>query len=116
MEKKYINTTEFFKESRLHPVVKLLLHCREELEYAKSIKGDVEKGTVSINMPVTGAFRLVDRLWRTFVYGGLSFDKLVFSPHYCSSKNEAPVNYVSILLQVNEQLEENKLQILIKRR
>ena len=116
MEKIYNNATDFFKESRLHPVVKLLLHCREELEYAKSIKGDVEAGMVAVNCPVHVAFRLVDHLWRAFVYGGLSFDKLIFDPHFQNTNNVAPANYVSVHLWVKEHPEDNQLKFYFNRK
>jgi len=116
MEKRYSCATDILKESRLHPVVKLLLHCREELEYAQGITGDVEAGKVSIKVPVHVAFRLADHLWRAFVYGGCSFDTLIFDPHFRNTNNVAPAHYVSIHLTVKEHREDNQLKFYFNRK
>ena len=115
MEKVYNNATTFLMESKLHPVVKLLTYCQNELILAKSIKGDVEEGKVTIVCPTWLAFRLADRIWQVFVYCGRSFDKLIIDPRYKTNSNIAKVNYVALHLSVKNDQKENRLNIYFKR-
>lgn len=115
MEKQY-NESSLFEESKLHPVVKLLTFCREELQYAISIKADVEKGTATIICPVALAFRLAHKIWQTFVYRGYGFDRMIVKPNYKSSNNVAKVRNVTLSLVVNEQPEDNHLNFYFSRK
>ena len=115
MEKQY-NETSLFEESKLHPVVKLLTFCREELGYAVSIKADVEKGTATIVCPCPLAFRLAHKIWQVFVYRGYGFDRMIVAPHYKSANNVAKVKNVALHLVVNDKPEDNHLEFYFSRK
>jgi len=115
MEKKY-SPLDILQESKLHPLVKLLTFCREELGYAISIKADVEKGTATIKCPVMVAFKLVHKIWQTFVYRGYGFDRIIVDPAYQQSKNVARVRNVMLHIVVNNKPEDNHLGVYFSRK
>ena len=112
----YITATSLMTAGTIYPIVKLMRACREEVEMAHAIKGDIEKGHLSLKVTPQCAFRFIDKLWRAFEYQGLSFDSIIIDPICSFSHNISELKNVVLHISVKQNAKDNRLKFYINRK
>ena len=113
MDKTYNGVTDFFNESHTYPVVKLILEIREFMDMALSIRADVEAGIAIIKFRPQGAFHFIDKLWRVFVYKGLSFDKCFINMIGQNQNKTSKLKAVVVTIHVKDEVKDNNLDFYV---
>ena len=107
-------TSKFLMLSKRLPLVRLLAHCQEELDFVEEISMNADGTEGTLVCPTMAAFRLLDRLWRGFVYAGLGYDRIVVAPRYRTAARTAAASRIALTISVSP-TGDNRLGLLFKR-